>query len=958
MRSCALDLETYLITPQDQAPKIVCGQMGTCEDGRRRVYLRDELRPQLDKILDGTWEVWGHNISFDLACLIKTWPDLTERIWTLLLDGKILDTMIAAKLRANEDGTLQRLDKPGVRAFSMMGCVEREFGADLSADKSEDSWRLRYSELDGVPVDQWPEDALRYALDDVYWTHRLALRYGHPADLKNKTCAQFALYLTTVEGIHVDADVVERLRSEFSASLVGLQAQLVEAKILKWNKAKSSWSKDMKQIKARVIAAWPDGDWPLTKTGLEKRRELTRSGDWWDWSEDQRAEFCEKYASTDGDTCQQSGDNDLITLDEYKGVEKLLTSYLTKLDKGKDHPLRVSYSVPKATGRTSAWGDIGIQQLPRKYDVRCAIIPSSRDRVIVGCDYDSLELRSWAQVCLDLLGQSTLAENYQRDPGFDPHSYFAGQMRGVDYKTALQLKKTDPTFAEDRQLAKCFHPDTEVLTRKGWVRVCDLTMQDEVCAALVHGASGADNIQLDWQKPLYLTTRHADSLIHLKGQDIDLMVTPDHRMPTWTRQDVYSAVNAEDHGKIDRVCAHAGFLSYGNEGDDKIGWYRLAVAVQADGSYSGRCVRFGFTKQRKVERLRALLATLGADYEEGVSSQGAITFTLGRMSSGRVRALLNQDKTLPWTWLDLSLDIRRAIIEEAEYWDSSTIRGGRSFHYTTTIKQNADVLTALAATTGRKCNQMKKYRGNPAHADVYTVAVKDRPTSRTGGVRRSLIAWDKSVYCLTVDADALLVRYNGTTCITHQCPNFGYPGGMGAATLVSYARAGYGVILTTERAQELKEVWFQVWEEARPYLDFISRRVMRNKDRGSIEQIRSGRLRGDVTFCAAANGYFQGLAADGALRAVVEVQRRCYADKSSALYGSKMLAFIHDEILVDTPADRGHDAAMELRDVMISSMQEFTPDIPIRCEPVIMERWIKGAKPVYDNNGRLVACKG
>lgn len=643
MRSCALDLETYLITPQDQAPKIVCGQVGTSEDGRRRVYLREDLRPVLDKILDGSWEVWGHNVSFDLACIIKTWPDLTERIWKLLLDGKIYDTMIAAKLRANEDGQLQRLDKPGVRAFSMMGCAEREFGADLSADKSEDSWRLRYSELDGVPVDQWPEEALRYALDDVYWTHKLALRYGHPADLKNKTCAQFALYLTTVEGIHVDAEVVERLRSEFSAARTRLEAELVEAKILKWNKSKGTWSKDMAQIKSRVIAAWPDGDWPLTKTGLQKKRELIKSDDWFDLSADLIDAFHVKYASTDGDTCQQSGDGVLLTLDEYKGVEKLLTSYLTKLDKGKDHPLRVSYSVPKATGRTSAWGDIGIQQLPRKYDVRCAIIPSGPDRVIVGCDYDSLELRSWAQVCLDLLGQSTLAENYQRDPGFDPHSYFASLLLGIDYTEGLRRKKAgDVEFAEARQLAKA--------------------------------------------------------------------------------------------------------------------------------------------------------------------------------------------------------------------------------------------------------------------------------------------------------------------------PNFGYPGGMGAATLVSYARAGYGVILTTERAQELKDVWFRVWAEAKPYLDFISRRVMGKKDRGSIEQIRSGRLRGDVTFCAAANGYFQGLAADGALRAVVEVQRRCYADKSSALYGSKMLAFIHDEILLDTPKDHGHDAAMELRDVMIGSMQEFTPDIPIRCEPVVMSRWIKGAKPLFDNQGRLVAC--
>lgn len=659
MRSCALDLETYLITPQDQAPKIVCGQVGTSEDGRRRLYLREDLRPVLDKILDGSWEVWGHNISFDLACLIKTWPDLTERVWALLLDGKILDTMIAAKLRANEAGTLQRLDKPGVRAFGMDACVEREFDVNISAGKKRidpalvqnataadlgDSWRLRYSELDGVPIKDWPEDAAKYALDDVYWTHRLALRYGHPADLAAKTCAQFALYLTTVEGIHVDQDVVRRLRSEFSEALVGLEARLVESKILKWNKSKGSWSKDMTRIKALVRSAWPDGDWPLTKTGIEKSRDLRKSGEWFDWSEDEREAFREKYTSTDGDTCQQSGVQELLDLDEYKGVEKIITSYLAKLAKGEDHALRVSYSVPKATGRTSAWGDIGIQQLPRKYDVRQCIIPCAAGRVLIGCDYDSLELRCWAQVCLDLLGESVLADKYRDDPNFDPHSYFASHLLGIEYEEGIRRKKSgDAEFAQARQLAKA--------------------------------------------------------------------------------------------------------------------------------------------------------------------------------------------------------------------------------------------------------------------------------------------------------------------------PNFGYIGGMGAATLVSYARAGYGVIMTLDRAQELKDAFFSVWPQARPYLDHISNKVIgKHRDRGQLEQIRSGRLRGDVSFCAAANGYFQGLAADGALRAVVEVQRRCYADKTSALYGSKMLAFIHDEILVDTPADRAHDAAMEVQSIMIDSMRQFVPDVPIRCEPVLMSRWLKGAKPKFDDQGRLVPC--
>lgn len=76
----------------------------------------------------------------------------------------------------------------GVRVKSGLGdLLLRYLGLDISADKKgSDSWRLRYGELIGVPIAEWPPEALRYALEDPVHTAQLrvaqARRPAHPYD--------------------------------------------------------------------------------------------------------------------------------------------------------------------------------------------------------------------------------------------------------------------------------------------------------------------------------------------------------------------------------------------------------------------------------------------------------------------------------------------------------------------------------------------------------------------------------------------------------------------------------------------------------------------------------------------------------------------------------------------------------------------------------------------------------
>lgn len=177
--------------------------------------------------------------------------------------------------------------------------------------------------------------------------------------------------------------------------------------------------------------------------------------------------------------------------------------------------------------------------------------------------------------------------------------------------------------------------------------------------------------------------------------------------------------------------------------------------------------------------------------------------------------------------------------------------------------------------------------------------------------------------------------------------NFGYPGGMGPTGMMAYAKSNYNMIFTFEEACELYEEWQQAWPIVQRYLAHV-----RDETRyGSCTVVhhRSNRWRGNCKYTVAANTRFQGLAADAALAAVCEISERCYCVKDSALYGSRLVNFIHDENILETPIDRVTPAAVELAEVMKSKFNEWTPNFPVNATPVAMDRWTKKAKPVWLN---------
>lgn len=182
--------------------------------------------------------------------------------------------------------------------------------------------------------------------------------------------------------------------------------------------------------------------------------------------------------------------------------------------------------------------------------------------------------------------------------------------------------------------------------------------------------------------------------------------------------------------------------------------------------------------------------------------------------------------------------------------------------------------------------------------------------------------------------------------------NFGFPGGMGAKKLALYAQ-GYGLELTEQECYRLRDQWLKTWPEMKPYFKWINS-LFGGAEKANIAHLYSNRFRGGVFYTEACNSFFQGLAADGAKAAMYEVAKACYTQPESPLFGSRPVLFIHDQIIAEVPVDKAHEAATELARIMVEVFNKWTPDVPIKAEPLLMTRWTKGADTKYDENGRLV----
>lgn len=309
---------------------------------------------------------------------------------------------------------------------------------------------------------------------------------------------------------------------------------------------------------------------------------------------------------------------------------------------------------------------------------------------------------------------------------------------------------------------ECFPGDAEVLTPSGWVRLDQYDFERDI--VLQVNADGS----AEYVRPAaYITKTWSGGLIRRSVKGYVSNTTPGHNLVvSRIRTGVWEKRKAGSHipssFEIPRVCElNASGI---NESNDLIA---LRLAVSADGSlYSrpsgGWHVRMLLHKERKQIRLREILSRLGIKYTETTppSSPDGIYFGFVVDESF--------DKKLPWSWVALATAAQREfILDEMVYWDGNFVRGRHQVEYSSIIKQNIDVMQALAHTSG-KCSTIMRRKNN--YGEWYKLSVLQKKKS-TSLQRHKIeeIQHTGHVYCVSVPSGMILVRQEGSITVTGNC---------------------------------------------------------------------------------------------------------------------------------------------------------------------------------------------
>src|ERR1700736_2792953 len=168
--------------------------------------------------------------------------------------------------------------------------------------------------------------------------------------------------------------------------------------------------------------------------------------------------------------------------------------------------------------------------------------------------------------------------------------------------------------------------------------------------------------------------------------------------------------------------------------------------------------------------------------------------------------------------------------------------------------------------------------------------------------------------------------------------NFGLLYGQSAEGLVRYAKTRFGVEMTEKQATKTRAVFFKhydglarwhaiAWGEVECTEVVEGRTILGRRSLINPEASNWGR------FQAKTNLVVQGACADGLKLALCEIHKALSKD-------AKIIATVHDEIIVEAPAAQAEQVKKLLAKIMVSVFDKlFKKQVPIEVDAKICENW-------------------
>lgn len=335
----------------------------------------------------------------------------------------------------------------------------------------------------------------------------------------------------------------------------------------------------------------------------------------------------------------------------------------------------------------------------------------------------------------------------------------------------------------------CFSEDNQVLTETGWKYFKDLTFLDKVAQYtednLIEFVTPSKIISKDYEGDMYT----------FSNSKYDQCVTPTHRI-------IYNKINKDGSRTHSEAlakdfimgCDRSFYISGYKKGivADLSLIEKLAIAFQADGSYADkpiinkgqftncRPIKFGFSKQRKIERFEQILQQLGFEYKKNITTKINPKYPNRKPHTYfyiKVPMIYEKYLTKDFSWIDfnsISSDYCKAFLKELIHWDGHLAKPGDYSHlyYSNTNKKAVDTVQILATLSGYSNTlTVQKDERSKTFSDVYRLFMIENTLTRNVGhnTNKKITTYKGKVYCCTVPSGMLVTRRNDKVVISGNC---------------------------------------------------------------------------------------------------------------------------------------------------------------------------------------------
>ncbi|MDD4958426.1 MAG: DNA polymerase [Gallionella sp.] len=324
----------------------------------------------------------------------------------------------------------------------------------------------------------------------------------------------------------------------------------------------------------------------------------------------------------------------------------------------------------------------------------------------------------------------------------------------------------------------CLTPDTEVLTKSGWIQISKLPTDIKV-------AQWSKTGEIEFVTPTIISRPYNGPMVKFASTHHRLQYTPDHRIPGIRP----GHSGWRDYLASELVKGNVGFqIPVSGRWDgpgvfDSVDEAKFFVALRADGSYmmhnEHASFSFHLKKMRKRKRLENLLNLLGLSFKIVDSTAGRIRYNIsGLKKLPKTFRLLKKYQTKKYRdWvLDLSLTERQVMVEEERYWDGCESK--RSYKWSSADQVETEWFQTLVHLTGgfslnyEEISNAKGYNAHNLDATLCAATCKPRGYITYDNTRPpKYVQYDGTVWCLRVPSSYFMVRRNGRILVTGNCQN-------------------------------------------------------------------------------------------------------------------------------------------------------------------------------------------